>query len=150
MTEQGTGSTVLLAGKRASPAFLDRLAREGGRVERFESMRELLRDRGLPEVAVLMIRAEPLPQGVPLALLAWMNLEYPSVQKVAVVAGPLPLPLARYLTACGVDLVWAQSDGSLDEVIAVLDRMHARSGWIAPWVRPLSSRAELENDHERA
>lgn len=126
-----TASTVLLSDEEAAPLLAARLASEEGQVPWYASIEELVRARSLDSVGVLVIHFRPVPSGVTLAALGRMNVEYPGIQKVAVMEGPLPLPIAEYLTACGVELFWSQEpeEGS-DRLPEFVDRMHERIQWI--------------------
>ena len=87
--------------------------------------------QSLSSVAVLVIDTRPQPKGVLLAALGRMNVEYPAIQKIAVLDGPPSLPVASYLTSCGVDLVWSGSgEENLDKLATVVDRTYARTKWI--------------------
>jgi len=144
-----TGSTALVADHTAGRTLMDRLSAEGVVIWN-EDIGGLLRQGLSSAITVLVVRARPLGQGLPLALLAWINLEYPRIQKVAVVEGPLPLPIVRFLTSCGVELVWTKSDDNVEHIVSVVDRLQGRSSWIAPWCQPVPHvRTELEaqNDH---
>ncbi|MEJ2187331.1 MAG: hypothetical protein P8Z36_15575, partial [Gemmatimonadota bacterium] len=79
-----------------------------------------------------VLHCRPLPKGVLLAALGRMHVEYPGMQKVAVMDSPPPLPIAEYLTACGVDLIWTQKgDGDVGHLGEVLERMYERTRWAA-------------------
>lgn len=109
-----------------------RLAACGHAVMLYASLEELLREHPLSSIGVLVVHGRPVPKGVLLATLGRMNLEYPRMQKVAVMEGPLPLPIAEYLTACGVDLVWSESrEEAVEGLVKVLERVHERAGWLA-------------------
>jgi hypothetical protein len=86
----------------------------------------------LSTISVLVLHFRPLPKGIVLATLGRMTLEYPAMQKVAVLDGPPPLPIAEYLTACGVKLLW---DGATEEgadlLASVVNTLHERKQWIA-------------------
>jgi hypothetical protein len=95
-------------------------------------MEELVRGQPLSSVEVLVVQTRQAPRGVLLVALGRMNEEYPTMQKVAVMDGPPPLPVAEYLTACGVDLVWAGTgEERIDEVASIVDRMRERMPWLA-------------------
>jgi hypothetical protein len=127
-----TESTVLLSDPEAGPDLAAELAPADHEIAWFTSMEELVRARPLSSIAVLVLHCRPLPKGVLLAALGRMNLEYPGMQKVAVMDGPPPLPIAEYLTACGVDLIWAQKGAEgVGDLGALLERMYERTRWLA-------------------
>ena len=66
-----------------------------------------------------------------------MNLEFPWIQKVMVIDGPLPLPIAEYLTACGVDLLECElrEEKGADRLAFVVNRLQERNQWLTPWMR---------------
>lgn len=125
-------TTVLLSDPEAGPNLAAELAPAEHGVAWFASIEEMVRARPLSSIAVLVLHCRPLPKGVLLAALGRMNVEYPGMQKVAVMDGPPPLPIAEYLTACGVDLVWAQK-GEVGEgdLGALVERMYERTRWAA-------------------
>ncbi len=126
------GSTVLLSDAGGYGALAGRLSGSGHAVVWYSSLEELLREHPLSTIAVLVVHGKAAPKGVLLATLGRMNLEYPRMQKVAVMEGPLPLPIAEYLTACGVELVWSESrEEALTRLTTVLERVHERAGWLA-------------------
>ncbi len=132
MGVRDAGSTVLLSDAGGFGALASRLAASGHAVVWYSSLEELLREHALSTIAVLVVHGQPVPKGVLLATLGRMNLEYPRMQKVAVMEGPLPLPVAEYLTACGVELVWSESQAeAMEQLVGVLERVHERVGWIA-------------------
>jgi len=48
--------------------------------------------------------------------------------------GAPPLPIVEYLTACGVDLMWADAEGvggATRELASTVRRLHERTRWIA-------------------
>lgn len=125
-------STVLLSDPEAGPNLAAEIAPADHEVAWFTSMEELVRARPLSSVAVLVLNCRPLPKGVLLATLGRMHVEYPGMQTLAVLDGPPPLPIAEYLTACGVDLIWARKDnGNVGDLGAMVERMHERTRWVA-------------------
>jgi hypothetical protein len=134
LSEGTDGSTVLLSDERYGPALAAELCARGGAAEFYRSVAELLERRSLSSVSVLIVASRPLPKGVLLATLGRMNVEYPAIQKVVLVEGPLPLPIAEYLTECGVLVV--ESDGSetvgaAERLAPVIRRLDERTHWIA-------------------
>jgi hypothetical protein len=134
MSEGTDGSTVLLSDEKDGPALVAELCARGGAAEFYANVAELLSRRALSSVSVLIVVSRPLPKGILLATLGRMNLEYPAIQKVVLVEGPLPLPIAEYLTACGVAVV--QSDagetvGAAERLAPVIRRLDERTQWIA-------------------
>lgn len=129
MKTRDTESTVLLTDAEAAPDLAATLDPGEGKVAWYGSLAELVRDRSLSSVEVLVLHFRPMPKGVLLAALGRLNLEYPAIQKVAVMENPLPLPIAEYLTSCGVDLYWPK-EANGEGLGALVDRMHERTRWI--------------------
>ena len=126
------GPVVLLSESEVGRSLAERLAPAPDRVPCYRSMEELVRGQPLSSVEVLVVQTRQAPRGVLLVALGRMNEEYPTMQKVAVMDGPPPLPVAEYLTACGVDLVWAGTgEERIDEVASIVDRMRERTPWLA-------------------
>jgi len=125
-------TTVLLTDPEAGPQLAAELAPADREVAWFTSVEDLVRARPLSSIAVLVLHFRPLPKGVVLAALGRMSVEYPAMQKVAVMDSAPPLPIAEYLTACGVTLYWTQAVGEggadLGEFV---ERMHERTRWLA-------------------
>lgn len=118
---------VLLSDSAAAPSLAAKLAP----ATCYSRVEDLVREQPLSSVAVLVLDAPNQPLGTLLVILGRMNVEYPSMQKVALMDGPPPLPIAEYLTACGVDLVWTGSgEERIEQLAAVVSRMHARTSWI--------------------
>lgn len=132
MKAQDTGSTVLLSDSDRAPSLAARLAPSHRPFAWYASIEDLVQEQSLASVAVLVLHFHPAPKGILLAILGRMNVEYPSMQKVAVAEGPLPLPIAEYLTACGVDLLWKEpkDEEDLDRLAQVMNRMHERTRWL--------------------
>ena len=123
-------SVVVLSESDAAPSLAARLATPAP--PSYASVEGLMRDQPLSSIAVLVVQTRALPSAMLLVTLGRIGLEYPAMQKVVVMDGPPPLPVAGYLTACGVDLVWAGGrEAGTDQLAAVVDRMRERSQWIA-------------------
>ncbi len=131
MRAQEMEPVVLLSESEAAPSLAQRLASRGHPPVWYRSIQDLLRGQPLSSVSALVVLSRPLPRGILLAALGRMTLEYPAMQKVAVMEMPPPLPMAEYLTACGVDLVWGTGEDTLKRLDAVMDSVHERAGWIA-------------------
>jgi hypothetical protein len=128
------GSTVLLSDEKDGPALAAELCARGGAATFYSSVAELLRQRPLSSVSVLIVVCRPLPKGILLATLGRMNLEYPAMQKVVLVEGPLPLPIAEYLTASGVAVVQSDAGESMraaERLAPIIRRLDERTQWIA-------------------
>lgn len=127
------GCTVLLSDAEESPSLAARLAEpKEGSVPMYRTLEALVAAQPLSSIDVLVVHYRPLPKGTLLATLGRLNLEYPRMQKVAVLEGPLPRPVAEYLTACGVEVVMAAPrEEGFGQLMAVMDRVHERTGWIA-------------------
>lgn len=133
MSTRNEGSTVLLSDAEGAPRLAERLAARTGPAAWYPSLSELVRRQPLSTISVLVLHFQPLPKGILLATLGRMNLEYPAMQKVAVLDGPPPLPIAEYLTACGVSLFCdgcSEEEGT-DRLASVINRLHERTRWIA-------------------
>jgi hypothetical protein len=99
-------------------------------VKRYANVKEMIAAQPLSSIAVLIIDAQP--KGVLLATLGRINVEYPAMQKIALMDAPPALPVASYLAACGVDLVWRRAgEDSTDKLAAVVDRTCERAKWLA-------------------
>ena len=135
MAGQQTGSTVLLSDADDAAAMAADLTHRSHPTSCYRSMADLVHDRQLSSVAVLVLRCQPHPKGTLLALLAKVNVEFPWVQKVMVLDGPLPLPFVEYLTACGVDFVQFEigDESDVDQLASVVDRLLERTHWLTPW-----------------
>ena len=137
MTRADTQDTVVVSRGQEPPPLAERLHALSEPVAWFGSVEDLLRTRRLSSIRVLVVYCRLLPLGTLFTALGRMSLEYPGIQKVAVVEAPLPLPIARYLAALGAELVWAEPpDGSVDRIASVVHRMHERSGWLAALAPP--------------
>lgn len=135
--ERQMGSTVLLSDTDDAAVMAAGLADRSLPAVCYPSVADLLRERRLSSISVLVLRFRPLPKGALLANLGRMNLEYPWIQKVMVLDGPLPLPIAEYLTACGVDLLECElrSQEDADRLASVVNRLQERNQWLTPWTR---------------
>jgi hypothetical protein len=129
---RGQESTVLLSDAEGTSFLAEHLGPDEEPAECYRSVAELLRRQPLSSVAVLVLHFRPRPKGSVLATLGRMNVEYPSIQKVAVLEAPPPLPIAEYLTSCGVDIL---VDGAAEEIavqlVEIVNRMRERTRWIA-------------------
>jgi hypothetical protein len=124
-------STVLLSDAEEAASLAALLSASSGPAACYRSVAELVHRQPLSSIAVLVLLFHPLPKGSLLATLGRMNLEYPAMQKVAVLDGPPPLPIAEYLTACRVDMLMNGSTQTRTELAAVVNRLHERIPWIA-------------------
>jgi len=123
-------SVVVLSESDAAPPLAARLATPTP--PSYGSVEDLLRDRPLSSIAVLVVQTRALPSAMLLVTLGRIGLEYPAMQKLVVMDGPPPLPVAGYLTACGVDLLWTGSgEAGTDRLAVVVERMRDRRSWIA-------------------
>ena len=131
------GSTVLLSDAEDAAALAAGLSDRALPAACYPSVADLLRDRRLDSVSVLVMRFRPLPKGALLANLGRLNLEFPWMQKLMVLDGPLPLPIAEYLTACGVDLIQCETKDDLgsDRLASVVHSLQERTQWVTPWKR---------------
>jgi hypothetical protein len=134
VSEGTDGSTVLLSDEQDGPALTAELCARVGTAEFYRNVAELLERRPLSSISVLIVVSRPLPKGILLATLGRMNLEYPAIQKVVLVEGLLPLPIAEYLTACGVAVVQCDAGepvGAAERLAPVIRQMDERTQWIA-------------------
>ncbi|HET9440002.1 MAG TPA: hypothetical protein VFO52_07510 [Longimicrobiales bacterium] len=69
---------------------------------------ELTRAKSLSTVQRLVVTTPAQPKGDLLVALGRVSVEYPDMQKVAVMAGQPPLPVAVYLAARGVQMNWPE------------------------------------------
>ncbi len=132
MSTRNEGSTVLLSDAEEAPGMAARLADRTGPAAWYPSVAELVQRQPLSSISVLVLHFRPLPKGILLATLGRMSLEYPAMQKVALMDAPPPLPIAEYLTACGVTLLWdgATEEGA-DQLASVVNTLHEMTRWIA-------------------
>ena len=122
-------STVLLSDVEVASELAATLEAAGEEVACYSTIGDLVRERSLSSVEVLVLHFRPLPKGVLLAALGRLKHEYPGMQKVAVMDNPVPLPIAEYLTECGVDFIWSKEEG-IDCLSGVVDDMHERTRWL--------------------
>jgi len=83
----------------------------------YGSIEEFLDSQHLPSTLLLVMRWDRLPKGTLLLTLGRLAEEYPAMEKIVVMAGPPPLPIALYLTARGVDMIWTNINERLDTVV---------------------------------
>jgi hypothetical protein len=95
----------------------DRQASTGLSPTWYGSVEEFLDSQHLSSILLLVVRWERLPKGTLLLTLGRLAQEYPAMRKIVLMAGPPPLPIALYLTACGVDMIWANINEQLDTVV---------------------------------
>jgi hypothetical protein len=135
-------STVLLSDTDEAQVLARYLEGQSLPAACYPSVSELLRDRGLSSISVLVLVFRPLPAGVILATLGRINLEYPRMQKVVVLDQPPPLPIAQYLTSCSVNLIrFAQGDEKgVNRLAAVVHHLQDRADWLMPWSQGESER----------
>ncbi len=132
MRSTSEGSTVLLSDAEEAPKLAAALAAGTGTAACYTSVGELLTKRPLSTVSVLVLRCHALPKGTLLATLGRMHVEYPGVQTVAVLDEPPPLPIAEYLTSCGVWLLWnGGSEEGAERLASVVHELHERTRWFA-------------------
>jgi hypothetical protein len=147
MRTRQEGSTVVVSDpKEAAEGLAAKVTHGGGPAACYASVAELVRDRPLSSISVLVLNFRPLPKGILLATLGRMSVEYPGMQKVAVLDRPLPLPIAEYLTSCGVDLLWNGSPDTGDRLASAVDRMAERSPWLASWPRKVANRRHMPEE----
>jgi hypothetical protein len=126
--------TILLSETAGEEAHLDFPARVLRGARRIGSMAELVSLPVLPSVAVLVLDTRPVPTGRLLAALGRLNLEYPGIEKVALLSGDPPLEVVTYLTSCGVHILFDRSGDESDparQMAAVVARLKERARWNA-------------------
>jgi len=132
VTTPTIGSTVLLSDADAAPTLAADLAAVRGPAACYSSVAELVRWHSLSSISVLVLYFQALPKGILLAILGRMNVEYPAMQKVALMDEQPPLPIAEYLTACGVNLLWnAATPEGRQKLASVINNLHESTPWIA-------------------
>lgn len=126
------GVTALLSDSDAAASLVAGLEIRHRPVVWFTNLKDLVEEQPLSSISVLMFHFRRPPKGILLQVIARMALEYPGMQMVAIAESQLPLPMIEHLTACGVDLIWAESKEArdLDHVASVVDRMRERTQWI--------------------
>jgi hypothetical protein len=130
MATREAETTVLLSDEEAATELAAKLGAAGEEVVCYSNMADLVRERPLSSVAVLVLHFRPVPKGTLLAALGRLTHEYPWIQKVAVMDDPVPLPIAEYLASCGVDFFWKQQEEDDDRLAGVVDDMHERTRWV--------------------
>ena len=123
--------TVLLSEAEMAPELVARLTPETGPATWYPNVAELVRRQPLSSVSLLVLDFHGGPKGVQLATLGRMKVEYPGMQKVAVLHEELPLPVVEYLASCGVDLIWNGNESGLERLASAVHRSRERIPWIA-------------------
>lgn len=132
LTTREANGVVVLSESQSASRLAAQLAPRTRPVTWYASVDALVRAQPLSSVAVLIVQSATLPSGALLVTLGRMNIEYPAIQKVAVMDAAPPLPVAEYLTACGVNLVWEGSgEEKMEKLVAVVDRLRERRKWTA-------------------
>ena len=131
VTTRTPGSTVLLSDAAAAPSLAADLAATSGPAACYSSVTELVKKHPLSSIAILVLYFQALPKGMLLAILGRMSVEYPAMQKVALLDEQPPLPIAGYLTACGVNLLWnAATPEGKQRLASVINNLHEGTPWI--------------------
>lgn len=132
MRKPNEGATVLVADAKQAPALAAALAGRTPPASCYRSVGELVTHQPLSSIAVLVLRWGTAPTGTLLATLGRMKVEYPGMQKVAVLDEAPPLPIAEYLTSCGVSLLWnSNPEEGAEKLASVVHQLHERTRWIA-------------------
>lgn len=130
MTVVESEATVLLSDSEAGDAIVSRLALHGCRVTRCLNLTELVDRLPFSSISVLIFHLARPPKGALLATIGRMGLEFPCIQKIAVVESPLPIVVVGYLTACGVELILTGSDEQkIDRLASAVNRMREQRTW---------------------
>ncbi len=123
---------VMLSDSEAGSSIATDLSRRSLPVTCYHRLEDLVHERALGSIPVLIFHLRQPPQGRLLGVIGRLALEFPAMQMVAITEAPLSLLVAEYLTACGVDLMWTESKGrDMDALASVVDRMYER------WTRSL-------------
>jgi len=131
VTTQTPTSTVLLSDAPAAPFLAADLA-SGGPAEWYPSVADLMKEHPLSSVSVLVFYFQALPKGLLLAILGRMHVEYPAIQKVALMDEAPPLPIAEYITACGANLLWgAATPEGKQRLASMVNNLNEGVPWIA-------------------
>ncbi|HKJ02046.1 MAG TPA: hypothetical protein VJ997_06310 [Longimicrobiales bacterium] len=132
MTTRTPSSTVLLSDAATAPSLAADLAAASGPAACYSSVAELVKKHPLSSISILVLYFQALPKGILLAILGRMSVEYPAMQKVALLDEQPPLPIAEYLTHCGVNLLWdvATPEGR-QQLASVVNHLHEGTPWIA-------------------
>jgi hypothetical protein len=126
------GSTVLLSEAKDAPQVVAELSARTGPADWYANVGEMLTERPLSSVSVLVLHGHALPKGTLLATLGRMHVEHPQIQTVAVLDEEPPLPIAEYLASCGVFLLWnGHSEDGADRLASVVNQLHEKTRWIA-------------------
>jgi hypothetical protein len=126
------GSTVLLSEAKDAPQLVAELTARTGPAAWYANVGEMLTERPLSSVSVLVLHGHTLPKGTLLATLGRMHVEYPEIQTVAVLDEEPPLPIAEYLASCGVSLLWnGNSEEGANRLASVVNQLHEKIRWIA-------------------
>ena len=123
--------TVLLSEAETAKDIMARLVPETGPATWYPDVAELVRRQPLSSVSLLVLDFHSRPKGVQLAALGRMKVEYPGMQKVAVLHEEPPLAVVEYLASCGVDLVWNGNEAGLERLASAVHRSRERIPWIA-------------------
>jgi len=132
VTTRTMSSTVLLSDAETAPTLAADLAATSGPAACYSSVAELVRTHPLSSISILVLYLKALPKGILLATLGRMNVEYPGMQKVALMDEPPPLLIAEYLTECGVNVLWnAATPEGRRQLASIVNNLHESIPWIA-------------------
>lgn len=121
---------VLLSSSAMAEVLLEAMVQRGLTATWCPDFREMVLRLPIPSLSVLVIDLEQERKGSLLAAVGRMALEYPRVQKVAILEHPPSLPVATYLTACAVELVRTRLDrASLEEIVFMVSEARERQAW---------------------
>jgi hypothetical protein len=125
------GFVALVGDAQLPPSAAARVTPPTARLLSYPSVEELVRERSLRGLQVLVIWTHGLPRGRLLPLLARLNLERPWVQKIALLELPPPLVVAEYLAQCGVEMIWAGSEEErVEQLETLINRSEERRRWL--------------------
>jgi hypothetical protein len=107
------------------------MAPRATRLRSYPTVERLVAEQPLGGLRVLVIWTRGVPKGRLLPLLAWLNLEHPSVQKIAMLEVPPPLVVAEYLTFCGVEVIWTGTvEDRVEQLNLLVNRSEERTRWL--------------------
>ena len=118
--------------EKAEQAELNReFASWAGEASAYDELSDLLEEHPPESIGVLAVHARRQPPGALLATLTRWAVEFPWIQKVAVLDDSPTLPIAKELTRSGFWLVRADgSDGPATSLCRALEVLSAQQAWV--------------------
>ena len=131
MLSRTNPSTVLLSDQEGGARLAEALPSDEGEARWFTSWTDLLARQPLSSIGTLVLHSKPVPRGMVLVTLGRLNLEYPAIQKLALLEGEPPLAVAEYLASCGVDILLdGRTEDGAARVAASVDKLKERKRWV--------------------